>query len=171
MVRITLLCGLPRCGKTTEVHRLISIGILDRAVIVCPDRIRKVIFGHQFHPPVEGMVWSMAHGMVRLCLEQNKDVIIDATNTTVGERSQWVRIAKEFDAIVEVMVIDTEYGICLIRNEASPEDEKLPIEAMERMRDRFEMPDKEVEGFRSLMVIPGEKRDPMNDESYVSQIG
>ena len=147
---VYIMCGLPRSGKSTWIKSK-----SDSITAVCPDRVRKVIFGHQYHPPVEGMVWSFVTGMVRLLLEQGKDVCLDATSITKSERGQWIRVAKEFDAKTVVVFINTPFQTCLDRNEVSPDDEKLPDEAMERMLNRFENPDKKEEGFDDIWYPEG----------------
>ena len=52
---LIILCGLPRSGKSTYARKNSK-----NAVIVCPDRIRKVIFGHQFHKEAEDFIINIS---------------------------------------------------------------------------------------------------------------
>lgn len=132
---LTLTCGLPRSGKSTYIKKHIK-----NDVIVCPDRIRKLIFGHQFHKEAEDFVWAYAKGMAKLILEQGKNVLIDATNINLYSREQWYRIAKDYNAKIRVIWIKTSLKECIKRNAKSPEGERLPEDMLIRMAQAFENP-------------------------------
>jgi len=132
---VTLMCGLARSGKSTWIGKHSK-----NNVVICPDRIRKLIFGHQFHKNAEDFIWAYARGMARLLLEQNKNIIIDATNLNYGARSQWYNIAEEYKAKIIVVWVKTSLRKCLVRNNKSPEDEKLPSDVLKKMEMIFEDP-------------------------------
>ena len=129
------MCGLARCGKSTWLNKNKK-----DAVVICPDEIRAKIFGHQFHQESEGFVWAFAESMVRLLLEQNKGVIIDATNLTYGSRDKWIRIAKEYGIKVEIIWIKTSLKKCKERNKKSKKGNKIPVVVLDRMASMFESP-------------------------------
>lgn len=131
---MTLTCGLPRSGKSTYVKKN------SKDVIVSPDRIRKLIFGHQFHKEAEDFVWAYAKGMAKLILEQGKNVIIDATNLNFYAREQWYKIAKDYNAKIRVIWIKTSLKECKKRNAKSPDGEKLPEKVLDGMARMFENP-------------------------------
>ena len=66
-LKVLLMVGLPRSGKSTWVKKKSK-----NYVVVCPDRIRKLVFGHQFNRDSEDFVWAYAKSMAKLILEQNK---------------------------------------------------------------------------------------------------
>ena len=74
---VTLMVSLPRGGKSTWIKNNVK-----NQVVVCPDIIRKLIFGQRFHKNSEDFVWAYAKGMAKLLLEQGKSIVIDATNLT-----------------------------------------------------------------------------------------
>jgi len=132
---VILMVGLARSGKSTWIKKNTKDN-----VVVCPDRIRKLIFGHQFHKEAEGFVWAYAKGMTKLLLEQGKSVIIDATNINYSSRQQWYDIALEYKAKIKIIWVKTSLKECKERNEKSPEGERLPEEVLDRMAESFEDP-------------------------------
>ena len=132
---MTLMCGLARCGKSTYAKKYAK-----DAVIVCPDRIRKLLFGHQFHRDAEDFVWAYAKGMVKLILEQGKNVLIDATNLNFVSREMWYRIAVDYKANIRVVWVKTSLKECRKRNANSPKDERLSDVVLDRMAWMFENP-------------------------------
>ena len=132
---LTLMCGLPRCGKSTWIRK--NKG---DAVIVCPDDVRSSILGHQFHKNAEDFVWAISKAMVRLLLEQKKDIIIDATNLTSTSRGDWIKIANDYKAHIRIVWIKTSIKKCKERNLKSKKGQKLPSEVIDRMALIFENP-------------------------------
>jgi len=130
-----LMVGLARSGKSTYIKK----NNLD-AVIVSPDRIRKLIFGHQFHKESEDFVWAYAKGMARLLLEQSEDVLIDATNLNFQTREQWYNIAKEYSANIRIIWVKTSLKECKKRNARGPENERLPESVLDGMASIFTNP-------------------------------
>lgn len=137
--RLTLMAGLARSGKSTWIKKNAKDD-----VVVCPDRIRKLIFGHQFHRDAEDFVWAYAKGMAKLILEQGKNVLIDATNLNYSTREQWYRIALDYKAKIRVVWVKTSLKECKERNRKSPEGERLPEDVLERMATMFENPTEDL---------------------------
>ena len=132
------MCGIARCGKSTWIKK--NKG---NAIVVCPDEIRSVIFGHKFHLNAEGYIWSIAKSMVILLLEQGKSVIVDATHVTDSARKPWIQIAKEYGLVLNVIWIKTPLKKCLERNKKSTEGNKLPEDIIARMALNFKNPEEE----------------------------
>ena len=146
------MCGLARSGKSTWIRDNRS-----DSVIICPDKVRSEIFGHQFFANAEDFIWGVTKAMARLILAQGKDVLIDATHTTWGSRKTWISIAKQYEAEVEIVWIKTSMAECIIRNEASEEGNKLPDGVIERMATNFNDPyhDYETDGIDiNLIQVP-----------------
>jgi len=144
---MTLTCGLARSGKSTYVKKN------SKDVIICPDRIRKLIFGHQFHKEAEDFVWAYAKGMAKLILEQGKNVCIDATNLNFYSREQWYKIAYDHSAKIRVIWIKTSLKECKKRNAKSPEGEKLPEHRIEQMASIFENPTNDKSSAFEMNII------------------
>jgi predicted kinase len=142
---LILLCGIPRTGKTTWRNKQ----DLSEYVVVSPDEIRKNIFGHQYFEEANGMVFSVAEIMTRILLMQNKKVIIDATNISVGLRNKWIKIGEKCKSKIKIVVVladedlDKNLKIALKRNKKSKKDERLPEDALIKMNDFFSLPLKE----------------------------
>jgi len=132
---LTIMCGLPRSGKSTWVEKNKK-----DEIVVSPDDIRRTIFGHQYHDGAELFVWAFVEGMVRMLLEQGKDVIVDATNSTKSRRVRWIIMARSFDIKMRTIWIQTPLLECLKRNEKSPEDHKVPEDMIRRMDENFVPP-------------------------------
>jgi predicted kinase len=134
-IRLTLMAGLPRSGKSTWAKKNSK-----NDIIICPDRIRKLIFGHQFHENAEDFIWAYAKGMAKLILEQGKNVIIDATNLHYNARREWYRIANNFCASIRVIWIKTSLRECYKRNQKSIKQEQLSRDRLYGMASIFENP-------------------------------
>jgi len=139
---ITLMVGLPGCGKSTFLEHCTD------SVVLCPDHYRKVLTGQDYFAPAEDSVWShvkvTARVMVGIC---HKHIVIDATHLTVGSRAQWIRIAKSLEVPISCVVFHVPYEVCLERNNAR--NRVVPEDIMEHMRDLFEPPTEE-EGFQEI---------------------
>jgi predicted kinase len=133
------MCGLPRSGKSTWIKKNAK-----DYVVISPDRIRKLIFGHQFHNDAEEFVWAYAKGMAKLLLEQGKNVLIDATNLNYPTRAQWYAIAFTYDTQIKIVWLKTSLKECKDRNANSPEGEKLPEGVLDRMASIFVNPTEDV---------------------------
>ena len=89
---LTVLCGIPRSGKSTWINNN-----KEDAIIVSLDEIRKEIFGHQFHAPANPFVFAISGAMASLLLKQGKNVIVDATHITHQLRASWYPIIKTYN--------------------------------------------------------------------------
>ena len=134
---LTIMCGWPRSGKSTWIEKNKDF-VND--IIVSPDEIRKVIFGHQFHQNAEPFIWAFAEGMTRMLLEQGKNVIVDATSLTYSGRVRWIIIARNYDVKLRIIWIRTSLEECLKRNKKCSKDKQVPEDVLKRMPLTFEEP-------------------------------
>lgn len=138
---LTLMCGLPRCGKSSWIKKNKKDNI-----IVSPDVIRKEIFGHQFHQAANKFVFAISEAMVSLLLKQEKNVIVDATHMTVALRSSWYPVTKDLDVVTNVVWVYADPNpsknleIAIARSKASAPDEIVPESVLTRMASQFEYP-------------------------------
>ena len=127
---IAIMCGLPRSGKTTYAKELQKQGWTR----VCPDEIRLALHGEAFIGRAEPFVWAIAETMARALLLGGHRVVIDAVNSTVERRRQWVCLAREFHKELQIYVVPTPYEVCLKRRG------DLELHVLERMNRQFEQP-------------------------------
>jgi len=137
---LTIMCGIPRSGKSTWILKNKE----PTDVIVCPDEIRKEIFGHQFFKPAELFIWAMTEAFIILLMKQKKDIIMDATNITPYVRSKNLPLVEKYGYKTKLVWINTDIDECLKRNKLS-EKNKVPMEAMEGMCGMFQEVDPKYE--------------------------
>lgn len=143
---ITLMCGLPACGKSSYLMGFNEI------VILCPDDFRLVLTGKDFYAPAEDSVWSHVKVAARV-LAKHYPVFIDATCLTIGSRAQWVRIAKDIDVPINCIIIDTPLEVCLSRN--ANRERQVPEDIIRRMQENYVAPTYE-EGFDNIKTCTNE---------------
>lgn len=150
---LTLMCGLPRCGKSTWIKKNKK-----DAIVVSPDEIRREIFGHQFHQPANKFVFAISEAMATLLLKQGKDVIIDATHMTRKLRSSWYPVVKEAGVSTNIVWVYANKNpfvnlkIAKVRSRKGSIDEAVPDEVLERMSSQFEEPNMTDDGWVSKII-------------------
>lgn len=123
---LIMMVGLPYSGKSTDAQ---ALGF----PMVNPDSIRVAIHGHKFIPETEPLVWAAAKIMVRsLFLSGHDTVILDATNTAVKRRQEWI----SDDWLVNAHIIDIPVQECIDRAIAAGDDIMVPI--IERMAEQMD---------------------------------
>lgn len=126
MKTLVMTVGLPRSGKSTAARKM-------NIPIVNPDSIRIALHGQRFIGEAEPMVWVMAKYMVAALFEAGHDnVVLDATNTTVARRSEW--IDKRWQRVFAL--VDTPKEVCIERANNLDDPYILPI--IEKMAAQFE---------------------------------
>ena len=130
-----VMCGLPRSGKSTYVDRHFP-----NYQIACPDDIRLGL-GTEFNPYIEDYVWSVNNTIIRAHLMRRYNVVVDATNTTIGSIEKYKRMADEEYYRFLIILMRTTKEECLRRNVGPG---SVPVEVIERMdRQLNEMIDSE----------------------------
>lgn len=139
--RIIVMCGLPGSGKSTYLSKIRHQA---QTVVICPDDYREALTGRKFFAPAEEAVWSAVKVTVRVLAKNGYNVYIDATNTSVGQRAQWIKIAQELYVLAKCIVFKTSIEECKERN--SKREFPVPDDIIDRMYAKFETPSTE-EGF------------------------
>lgn len=129
-----MMIGLPGAGKTTLAKFL-----ADRThkPIVSKDTIRFEVFRNEFDPENEPAVHEIYRRMLTTLLSRGYVPIIDATNTTEGERKKLYRLAETYGLKVTAVWVKTDPEEAWLRKHLiSP----MPREAFERIEHGFESP-------------------------------
>ena len=140
-VVLIMMVGFPRSGKSTWIR-----DNKNNELVIEPDWIRRNILGHQFHKPAEPIIWLIADSFIRVCLAQDRSVILDGTNLHPFVRMKYIELAKESNVDVGCVWVQTPIEVCVERNKVSEEGQKLPEDALIGKAETFEKPTME-EGF------------------------
>lgn len=126
MNELVVMCGIPRSGKSTWVNEN-----LKGYHIVCADDIRLAL-GVQFDFRLENFVWGVHDTAVRAALVRERDVVIDATNTTITTIKRYAAMAEEYSINFRVVHVNTPLTVCFARNK--PEiPGSVPNKVIDRM--------------------------------------
>ena len=143
---IILLIGLPGSGKSTWAERYVSYW--KHIVSISSDKIREELYGDEATQGDNNKIFSLVRERTEEALKNHKDVIIDATNMTIKDRSVYFDIAKTYDAIVTGILFDIPVEECKRRN--SERDRVVPDFVYDKMMKRYEPPQLS-EGFAILL--------------------
>ena len=89
---------------------------------------------------------------------------VDATNLSIHERRQWIKMAKSFGYEVQAVFFDVPLEVCVERHQRR--DRVVPEDVMRRMAAKLKAPTFE-EGFSKITVVRVKKKD--NAEAEVSE--
>lgn len=99
MPLLILTIGIPSCGKTTWVKDFLKKAPATK--VVSNDDIREELFGTRECDHTQNWrVYSTARERAKALLTSGADVIVDATNTSIGEWMAYRRILGDNDVFV-----------------------------------------------------------------------
>jgi predicted kinase len=141
---VVLAIGLPGSGKTTWFRR--------RGVTpLSSDLLRNILFDDVEEQRYQGLVFSTLRSLLRARLIAKMPLnYVDATNLSVHERRQWIKMAKSFGYEVQAVFFDVPLEVCLDRNRSR--DRMVSEEVMRRMAEKLKPPVFE-EGFAKITVV------------------
>ena len=141
---VVLAIGLPGSGKTTWFRR--------RGVTpLSSDLLRNILFDDVEEQRYQGLVFSTLRSLLRARLIAKMPWnYVDATNLSVHERRQWIKMAKSFGFEVQAVFFDVPLDVCLERNRSR--DRMVSEEVMRRMAEKLKPPVFE-EGFSKITVV------------------
>ena len=141
---VVLAIGMPGSGKTTWFGRR---GITP----LSSDLLRNILFDDVEEQRYQGLVFSTLRSLLRARLIAKMPMnYVDATNLSIHERRQWIKMAKSFGYEVQAVFFDVPLDVCLERN--SKRDRSVSEDVMRKMGDRLKPPIFE-EGFTKITVV------------------
>lgn len=144
---LTILCGLPASGKSTYAQNLVDCGYAER---VCPDEIRKELYGDESIQGNGKKVFEIAYSRVREIGERGKNCVFDATQTSKKARAETLRKCGQYFAKVDCVYVYASLETAYDRNKKR--ERQVPEEVIYRMYRSFKEPSAD-EGFREIIKI------------------
>lgn len=132
---LIVMCGLPASGKSTYSQWLAESGIFQR---VCPDLIRKELYGDENIQGDGKRVFEIAHRDIKEYAWLGENVIFDATNINAKRRKELVKEMRPYFDIIICKWFHTPYDTCIGRN--AERERKVPEDVITRMWENFEPP-------------------------------
>lgn len=141
---VVLAIGLPGSGKTTWFGR--------RGVTpLSSDLLRNILFDDVEEQRYQGLVFSTLRSLLRARLIAKMPWnYVDATNLSIHERRQWIKMAKSFGYEVQAVFFDVPLEVCLERNRQR--DRSVSEDIMRKMAEKLKPPLFE-EGFEKITVV------------------
>jgi predicted kinase len=141
---VVLAIGLPGSGKTTWFQR--------RGVTpLSSDLLRNILFDDVEEQRYQGLVFSTLRSMLRARLIAHMPWnYVDATNLSVHERRQWIKMAQSFGYEVQGVFFDVPLEVCLERNRMR--ERSVSEDVMRKMAEKLKAPAFD-EGFAKITVV------------------
>lgn len=142
---LIVMVGIQGSGKSTRAKEIAKS--LD-AVVLSSDEIRKD------NPSLDNnKVFVYLYKQMNNYLEQDKNVIIDATNTTLKSRQAIFNNLKKRPEYIHAYVMNTDFLECCVRvkeRNDKGDDHYVPLDVVERYKNNFQIP-VEGEGFDCVL--------------------
>jgi predicted kinase len=141
---VVLAIGMPGSGKTTWFRR--------RGVTpLSSDLLRNILFDDVEEQRYQGLVFSTLRSLLRARLIARMPLnYVDATNLSIHERRQWIKMSKSFGYEVQAVFFDVPLAVCLERN--SKRDRSVSEDMMRKMAEKLKPPVFD-EGFAKITVV------------------
>ncbi len=141
---VVLAIGMPGSGKTTWFGRR---GITP----LSSDLLRNILFDDVEEQRYQGLVFSTLRSLLRARLIAKMPMnYVDATNLSIHERRQWIKMSKSFGYEVQAVFFDVPLEVCLQRNRQR--DRSVSEDIMRKMAEKLKPPVFE-EGFEKITVV------------------
>ena len=146
---LILAIGIPASGKSSLLKKFAE---KHGAFYVSSDSIRKQLTGDEADQSENRKVWQLVEETVRRSLDQRRPVVLDATMVKKDDRETYIKLAREYGALVTAVVFDVPLEVALERNRQR--ERTVPENVLHNM---YELLQEEyptlTEGFNRLLVI------------------
>ena len=132
---LIVMCGLPASGKSTYAEWLEDSGMFRR---VCPDLIRKDLYGDESIQGNGNQVFDVAHHRIKEFGAGRQNVVFDATNIDRKTRKDLVKQMRPYFDVIICKWFSTPASICYERN--FYRERQVPSTVIKNMADRFRAP-------------------------------
>ncbi|MCP3939498.1 MAG: AAA family ATPase, partial [Actinomycetia bacterium] len=125
-VGLIVLCGASGSGKSTFARAHFA-----ETEVVSSDRCRALVGDDENDQSVTAQAFSLLHDIVDKRLELGRMTVVDATNVKAEDRRPLVELARKWDVLASVVVLDLPVDVCMQRN-SQREDRTTPEHAIRR---------------------------------------
>ena len=132
---LIVMCGLPASGKSTYSEWLAINANFHR---ICPDVIRKDLYGDENIQGDGKKVFSIAHYQMGTIGNLRGNVVFDATNIDRKTRKDLVKKMRPHFDIIICKWFSTPLLTCKLRN--AKRERQVPEEVLDSMYERFRAP-------------------------------
>ena len=128
-----MLAGPPGSGKTQFARNIVRDYM--NFEIVCPDDIRKGIYGDDYSESDSQVVYDKVYSVIDLYLADHYNIVYDASNCRPSYRRKMIDFLKTKDSISKLIcvVFLTPVGKCLDNSHKRPEHLRIPDSVIENM--------------------------------------
>lgn len=148
MPTLTVLIGLPGCGKSTYAKKKKEAGI----TIISPDEIREELTGDMSDQSRNRDVFKLAHKRTKEALRCGYSVVFDATDLTRKARNELLScIPDRHNTYVEYILFRVPLEECMKRNRQR--SRRVPEEVIRRMDNSFTLPSRKKEDYDRLTIF------------------
>lgn len=161
MAKLNIMIGIPGSGKTKYAKTGLSI---DNTIYLSSDDIRVDMFGFEDQTH-NAEVFERMKRETLTALQNDFDVIYDATNLSKKHRSDIIKSAKMCDAEVNAYLCCTPINIILERN-ITRQERQIPWDKLIQMIQSIEPP-MYYEGFDNIYLIDGGMYNDVYDYNFL----
>jgi len=132
---VTLMCGLPGSGKDTWIRNKLPA----KQPVLSRDQVRAELKAARITD--EGSVIQEVLLRTKQLLAKKQNFTLNATHLRRENRQKMLGLCHAYGARTRVVCLYADRDELLRRNKARPENESLPIAAIDKLAQGFEVPD------------------------------
>jgi predicted kinase len=132
--QVVIMCGLAGSGKNTWVEKNWNGNLIELDKIRIDNKISPKDKNDQ------GYIAQLAKEKLRISLRKKEDVLWNATNLTVQQRSSIIDLSLQYKAKIKIVYVDCSLDEAIYRNRKREENDQIPTKVIERMFRSLELP-------------------------------